>query len=395
MLFVSFHGAIPNIYGFDETHPGSAAITDLIESSTVSQLSELRGMLLANGYLYLVNGGSGVSNVLCCSPDPNSAYHYTIAAVFLANSDTTNHPFDLTYQVNPDKSQTWWVSNQDSNVVAVFTAQAPFDSASAGSSQYLSALLSALQKDNSPLASPAFLTGTFVPTSVVAAEIPAQTVVDPAWGGLSAVFNPPVTTDASKKKGKKPPKPKVQNSVRGVEVYNGVLYVADEGDTAVRMFDAATGVPLGATTLDGPVHLVRQGNTIYVTSGNSVYSGTCVSLPATIPALPAKDRFKGNKVPPYPAPPADYGNSVTLKLTDLGLDLPSGGGPSGIASDNSGNLFVALRKTSEIYAFAPNTSGSGSPFTPWSTNPIFSSLGDEPEYLLWTETVVGSIRNNS
>ena len=67
MLFVTFHETIPNIYGYDETNPGSDPIQDLLEPNPqISQLSELRGMLLANGFLYVVNGGKSVSNVVCC-----------------------------------------------------------------------------------------------------------------------------------------------------------------------------------------------------------------------------------------------------------------------------------------------------------------------------------------
>jgi hypothetical protein len=197
---------------------------------------------------------------------------------------------------------------------------------------------------------------------------------------VTPILNPPdsAETVSGKSSHKKPPKQKVQNSVRGVALNDGVLYVADEGGNAVRMFDAATGVPLGATTIEGPVHLLVQGNNLYVTSGNSIYCGPCVSLPSTIPALPATDQFSSkNPPPPYPAPPSGYTNSVTLTLKDLNLDLPSGAGPAGFAFDTSGNLFVAARKTSAIYAFSPTS------FAPWSNDPIFSNLGDEPEFLLW------------
>src|ERR1700738_2583154 len=130
MLFVTFHGgsgtsSINNIYAYDEKNPANPPIKDLLEIAP-AQLSELRGMTLANGFLYVVNGGKGVSNVLCCSPDPKNAYHYTQTAVFINNSLTAiNHPFSCVpgpVIQNPPPgpaTQIWYVSNQDTNVVAV------------------------------------------------------------------------------------------------------------------------------------------------------------------------------------------------------------------------------------------------------------------------------------
>ena len=380
MLLVTFHEAIANIYGYDETKPNSAPLVNLIETS--SGLSELRGMLLANNFLYVVNGGKTVSNVLCCAPDPQKQYYYTQQSVFIPASSVVNHPFGLAFEPagsGSDPAQTWYVSDQDSNVVATFTSQSPYTSTASGSSAYLTALLTALQNSGSPLKSPGFLPATFVPTAIVGAEIPAQTTADPTWGGLTPVFNPPDFPE--NKKSDKKSKEKVQNSVRGVAIADDVLYVADEGGNAVRMYDTATGVPLGAAPLEGPVHLLVRGGKLYVTSGNSIYYGTCVSPPAMLPPLPSSNQFSKSAPPPWPAPASGYTNSVTLTLTDLNLDLPNGAGPSGFAFDNSGNLYVALRKLSEIYAFSPGSSGG---FTPSSSNPIFM-VGDEPEFLLWIQ----------
>jgi hypothetical protein len=175
----------------------------------------------------------------------------------------------------------------------------------------------------------------------------------------------------------------VQNSVRGVVCYNNVLYVADEGGLAVRMYDPVTGVPLGFTTLtSAPVHLVVQNGVLYVTSGNTVLYGNCVAAPANLPPLPTPNQFASD--PPYPTPPAGYTNSVTLTLSDLGLSLPSGFGPSGLAFDSSGNLYVAGRTSNQIYGYSPATGiDPPSPFVPFSNNPIFSKLQDQPEFLLW------------
>jgi hypothetical protein len=170
-----------------------------------------------------------------------------------------------------------------------------------------------------------------------------------------------------------------------VVCYNNVLYVADEGGSAVRMYDPATGVPLGSTQVSGPVHLVQQNGVLYVTTSKTVLYGNCVTPPANLPPLPTANQFAGVPVPPpYPKPPSGYTNSVALTLKDLGLNLPSGFGPSGLAFDSSGNLYVAGRLSSQIYGYSPATGvNPPSPFVPFSTNPIFSNLPDQPEFLLW------------
>ena len=166
--------------------------------------------------------------------------------------------------------------------------------------------------------------------------------------------------------------------------YNNVLYVADEGGSAVRMYDPGTGVPFGSTPVSGPVHLAQQNGVLYVTTGKTVLYGNCVAPPASLPPLPTPNQFAGAPPPPYPAPPSGYTNSVTLTLKDLGLNLPSGFGPSGLAFDSSGNLYVSGRLSNQIYGYSRATGiNPPSPFVPFSNNPIFEKLPDQPEFLLW------------
>ena len=378
MLFVTFHETIPTIYGYDEHNLKIPPITNVLSQPASVQLSELRGMLLANGFLYVVNGGKSTSNILCYAPSGN-LYQYTYNSVFTPSLTAVSHPFDCTFQsVNAPAEQLWYVPNQDSNVVTVLTSSSPYSSSQpSNTSAYLAALLTALQNANSSLADAGFLDATFVPTAIVGAEIPDQTTVDPLWGGLTPAFSS--ADDATKKQ-----KQKVQNSVRGVVCYNNVLYVADEGGSAVRMYDPGTGVPLGSTPVSGPVHLVQQNGVLYVTTSKTVLYGNCVTPPANLPPLPTPNQFAGAPPPPYPAPPSGYTNSVTLTLKDLGLNLPSGFGPSGLAFDSSGNLYVSGRLSNQIYGYSPATGiNPPSPFVPFSNNPIFEKLPDQPEFLLW------------
>jgi hypothetical protein len=385
MLFVTFHEAIATIYGYDEQNLSSPANPNILTPSTLVQLSELWGMLLANGFLYVVNGGKSTSNIVCYAPS-STAYQYTYKSVFtpIPGIPAVNHPFDCTFRsAGSPAVQYWYVPNQDSNVVSVLASDTPYTSATPTSATaYLAALQTALQNANSPIGNLGFLNSTFVPTAIVGAEIPQQITVDPSWGGLTPIFS---KSDAAPEDAKKKKKLKVQNSVRGVVCYNNVLYVADEGGSALRMYDPGTGVPLGSTAVSNPVHLVQQNGVLYVTSGNTVLYGNCVAAPATLPALPTANQFAGAPVPPpYPAPPSGYTNSVTLTLKDLGLNLPAGFGPSGLAFDSSGKLYVAGRLSKQIYGYSPATGvNPPSSFVPFTNNPIFSNLPDQPEFLLW------------
>jgi hypothetical protein len=75
MLFVTFHESVPTIYGYDEKNLTSPAIQNVLTPSTLVQLSELRGMLLANGFLYVVNGGTSTSNIVCYAPQHIVSIH--------------------------------------------------------------------------------------------------------------------------------------------------------------------------------------------------------------------------------------------------------------------------------------------------------------------------------
>jgi hypothetical protein len=199
--------------------------------------------------------------------------------------------------------------------------------------------------------------------------------VAPQWGGLSFKLS---VSDGAKHKDKQ----KVQNSVRDVTIANDILYVADEAGDAVRMYDPATGVPLGFASIASPVHLAVFENQLYAGSGNSVYSGALVSPPGALPQVPSPTWFEGQTVPPFPPPPDGYTNSVTLTLKNLNLNLPPGSPVSGITFDDSGNMYVALRAARAIYKFA-SASGRGKQTFAGAQAAFISGLPDDPEFVLW------------
>src|ERR1035438_4403615 len=118
MLFVTFHETIATIYGYDEHNLKNPPITNVLSQPASVQLAELRGMLLANGLLYVVNGGKSTSNILCYSSSATTSYQYTYSSVFTPSLTAVSHPFDCTFQsVDSPAEQLWYVPNQDSNVV--------------------------------------------------------------------------------------------------------------------------------------------------------------------------------------------------------------------------------------------------------------------------------------
>jgi Beta-propeller repeat len=402
MILVTFHGGEPsppninNIYGYDETTVDSttgqpAAYPNVLSTTdTTFTLSELRGIVLEQGILYVANGGKTVSNILGFSQvSGGTSPSFDTPALFLGKSPTINHPFAFTFVDSVTPNQwAWWVSNQDSNVVALVTAPAPTQTApfspanaltSGPAGTFLQTLLANLKEQKGTFS---FLAGSFVASARVEAPLPQVTPVDKTWGGLDATVGHATSGIADKPK----EKVKVLNSVRGVLFTNGILYVADEVGKFVRMYDPNTGIPWGSTsTSGGPVHLTVQNNTLYVSTSDGVYYGTCPSPPTKhLPTLPEPFKKHEEPVPPYPKdPPKGYNSSVTLTLTKLGL-ATTNTSPSGITFDSSGNLYVADRKGMAIYKYVPNTNGSTPPFvSPPGTTSSYITTPDQPEFLLW------------
>src|SRR5262249_54093868 len=173
------------------------------------------------------NGGKHVSNVLSYDQVTGATPSFANPQVFVPSSHTIDHPFGITWMgpATSGGTQTWWVSNQDSNVVALVTATSPYRQAEAlpasgPSGAYLLALLTALNhqepaKHDEPTPWPAtFLPGSFIGSRCNKPPLPEVSTVAKHWGGLSAEIVPNSTDAANKSK------PKVQNSVRGV-VFDG------------------------------------------------------------------------------------------------------------------------------------------------------------------------------
>ena len=324
MLFVTFHQAVSNVYAYDDNGNLLNPTSPDVLNPSGQALDELRGIYLQNGYLYVINGGKDVSNILCFQ---GSGTSYKYVSTFISNP--TNGPIDHPFALAMDGNGLCFVSNQDCNVVAAL--KVPTDT-QATLVTTPSAFLQAIYPSGS------FLTGTLVASSNGALpKVPATTPVPQALGGLDVSI-------VSKKGANK-----VQNSVRDVAYFGGLLFVVDEPGGLVRSYNAATGQPLAVSNpIDSPTHLLIQSNTMYVSAGNQVFSSSI---------------------------PNPYDSGAPIWTFQPILSLGSSDSASGMAFDSSGNFYVGNRSTNKVHVF-DSTKG----FKHVETWP---AMPDNPEFLLY------------
>ena len=291
MLLVTFHGGpspgINNVFCYNTTT--KALITDLALTGIDSgQLSELRALVFANGLLYVASGGKSISKVLTFQlQGTQQPVQFAFVADFIGPTVSNKghfetsiaHPFGLAF----DGAGFAYVSNQDTNVVAQVAVSANFQTGTLGSgcqSQYLISQESTL----CPAGDCVFLDGTFVASqqgSLDHVKVIATDVLD-KLGGLAVSVSP---TSG-----------KVQNSVRGVEIANGMLFVCDEPGQLVRMYALPNGDYLGASSKlpDKPTHLTVQNGGLYASASGGLYW-------APLPASSASPTLSFQKVLSAPA----------------------------------------------------------------------------------------------
>jgi len=324
MLFVTFHQAVSNVYAYDDNGILLNPTSPNVLNSSGQTLDELRGIYLQNGYLYVINGGKKVSNILCFK---GSGTNYTYARTFISNP--TNGPIDHPFALAMDGNGHCFVSNQDCNVVAALNMATDTQATLVTTP---SAFLQAVYPSGS------FLTGTLVSSSNgTLPNVPATTPVPQVLGGLDVSI---VSSNGSDK---------VQNSVRDVAYDGGILFVLDEPGGLVRSYNAATGQPLVVSNpVDSPTHLLIQGSTMYVSAGNQVFTS------------------------PIPNP---YDASAPIWVFQPILSLGSSDSASGMAFDSTGNFYVGNRSTNKVHVFDSNNG-----FKPVVTWP---KMPDNPEFLLY------------
>ncbi len=309
MLFVTLHGGQPgkhprrnNVHAYDKN--GKLLSPAILEDRDELVLDELRGIYLHGKYLYAVVANKTQNCVLCYEGSQTS---YRFVSKF-ASQETTEgilHPFDLCF----DEAGYCYLSSQDTNVVTRLSVTEEGKTAKAAP------LPAALQGRGK------FSAGTFVASSAGTLS-PAATTAVAAPAGLE------FSSEGAKK-----------HSVRGILWSHGALYVADQPAGTIKVFDR-NGKYLGQSNpVETPIHLVANGNKLFVSGANEVLQG-------------------------------DLTGKGDLRLTAVpGLDVKNGGG---IAFSSSGNLYIASRTENKIFKFGPD-------FKPL---PFPCELPDNPEFLL-------------
>jgi hypothetical protein len=265
MLLVTFHGGakpgINNVYCYD-TVTNTLLTDQALTNIDSSKLSELRGLVYSNGYLYVTNGAKSISNLLTFQHQSSEAagqFNYVVDFVDPTITDgdfetSIGHPYALVF----DDAGFAYISNQDTNVVAQVTVSANFQTGGLNSGCQSSYLIG--QENN--LCSQGnciFLDGTFVASQRGALDGVGVTATDVGsqYGGLAV----------------SPATGKVKNSVRDVVIANGMLFVCDEPSKAIRIYALPNGNYLGASAplADHPTHLSVQNGGLYVSAGSCLY----------------------------------------------------------------------------------------------------------------------------
>ena len=139
-----------------------------------------------------------------------------------------------------------------------------------------------------------------------------------------------------------------RHSVRGIIVYRKKLYVADEAGDAVKIFDLESGrltAHIRGKKLAKPVHLIRDGETLYIGS-----AGTGSILAYDLPKVALPGKLKAHVV-------------IDGKLK----------APSGFAIGPDGDLYVAERFDQRVRRFSREGKKKGT---------FIEGLPDMPEFLM-------------
>jgi hypothetical protein len=357
MLLASFHGGsggINNVvvYSDSGTVQTSAALTGIKDTD----LSELRGLVWNSPYLYVANGKSSKSDVLCFQPQtsPNYLFNYIGEFVSPTFSKKENyfetsiaHPYALAF----DALGYCFISNQDTNVVARATVSSNRQSGDIGKGSQ-SLYLTNLCKGG------VYLDGTFAGSEVGAlanVKNPPSDILT-QYGGLSANIV----------------SGKVQNSVRDVAVNGGILYVCDEPSSMLRLYTAGGSTPgtylgSGSTLPGSPTHLSLQSPGLYVSANNTLL--WCYLIPPTPGQMNPWNLF--------------FQPVLTVPSTLSGYSI------GGLAFDQTSHVYVAFQKgkggvgTGAIYMYTITQANTQT--APTLSNPqvIASGLADTPEFLLY------------
>lgn len=321
--YVTFSGEsstpINNIYALSVSN--GTVSGSVIAPSVATTLSELRTMAIGpDGKLYVVNSHKTDSRILKFDTINSDGItrNFIGNVVIPSTSSALVHPYQIVFSPQGDM----FVSNQDTNtVLRVFGPLNPQSGAAMPISPFLS----------QTFPSGSFSPGTFVPAfSSSITGIPI-TPVPQSQGGLT-------TTGSS--------------SVRGLAFApNHTLYVSDEGNNRVMVFDTDTGQLINTISSSDTI---QPDQVFFHLTDGQIYI-----------ACPGKHRIM-------------VYNPKTQQLTTFIDDSTHLSSVSGIAFGEDGNFYAASRSDMVIYRY--NSQGSflgtfAGPFTdsPEGLVPLYST----------------------
>lgn len=346
LFFVSYHGAhgnppSSNVYAYD-SH-GNQLSAQVLQVEAGTQLDEIRGMYLHQGYLYVANAGQTHSQVLCFRGAHTTYVQQPGNFITHTGANSIEHPFALAFG-----NGACFVSNQNTNVVARLSIVSPTTTTVVNGAA--ASYLTTFDPTNT------FLDGTFVASAKGALpNVAATTPVPSKHSGLKV----------------KIAKGKVQHSVRDIVLAGPgnlpnpvLLYVADEPANLVRLYDPVSGEPRGISTkVKRPTHLLVHNGVLYVSARHQLFRAPLVTQP-------------GNSA-----------TEVCLDLKHVNVELPPQiKSPkavfAGMTVDAVGNFYLALRTKRMIVKFA---NGDFSQPSVWLQCP----QGAKPEFIVYLVATSG------
>ena len=322
MWWISYRGegrtGIDNIGVFDDAGlPCKAHPLLLDPSPTAPPLHIPRGFALVGDDLYIANAWRRDSRVVLYRRQ-GDRFHFVENLVTSQQIAAMIHPFDV--ELGDDGRL--YISCQDTNTVVVVLPE----------SRQPAQVCEHLRKS--------FPSDYFHPGTLVASE----------QGQLPEVFEhtPPNVPSPQGLKVILDVHGNPRHSVRGIVVYRGYLYVADEAGDVVKVFAVASGrlvARIRGKRLARPVHLLKHGDTLYIGAAG------------------------GGSVLAYDIPTEGPMGKLTARVViDRKLRAPSG-----IAVGPDGDLYVAERFDHRVLRFSMDGKRKGV---------FIDRLPDIPEFLV-------------
>jgi hypothetical protein len=375
MILVTFHGGskvgINNVNAYSSTDGSLEAANALQGIPGGVNLYELRAIVLHGAYLYVVSGEEKDSYVVAFERVPSTGPGFGYVSTVIGYGQSIMHPFGIVF--DPSSSHCY-VSNQDSNVVAQVRLKigGKHVEGSLGSdcqSKYLNDKYHHHRHD--------FLDGTFVASQDgnLANVQKVAPDVSKGDGGLGVL---------PKAKGSKAVKP--SNSVRDVAIADGILFVCDEVDSQINMYELKDGKFLGATAVESLSESAADSAAESAKKSSSKHMPTHLAIDSNGIWVSADAGLYWSELP-------TSASGAKLKFHRVAIQVPNGNKVGGISFDTVGSVYVVFQDgtggqgTGSLEKY---TVTAGKPPTLSHPVPLTQFTDDTPEFCLWLPDSSGS-----